>query len=104
MLGSQVPFSPIEFQPDETASALGLTEYEVDQLRAKVLRELETMLAARLGHEWHAELISKPMFRVSPFRFCRLKDSLNPQGASPANSSGYREASSRASPGRHEQP
>jgi DNA-directed RNA polymerase sigma subunit (sigma70/sigma32) len=47
-----------EFQLDEIASALDLTEYEVDQLRAKVMRELKTMLAARLGHEWHADLIS----------------------------------------------
>ena len=40
-----------QFQLDEIAAALGLTEYEVDQIRAKALRDLETMLAGRLGLE-----------------------------------------------------
>lgn len=42
------PTYQAQFQLDEIAAALGLTEYEVDQIRAKALRDLETMLAGRL--------------------------------------------------------
>jgi RNA polymerase sigma factor for flagellar operon FliA len=46
-------------QLDDIAAALDLTEYEVDQIRAKALRDLETMLAARLGLERHARNCEK---------------------------------------------
>jgi len=36
-------------QPTEIAASLGLTEYEIDLIRAQTVRSLETMLAAETG-------------------------------------------------------
>jgi RNA polymerase sigma factor (sigma-70 family) len=36
------------FQANEIAAALGLTEYEVDQMHSKALGAIQTMLATRL--------------------------------------------------------
>lgn len=38
-----------EFQLHEIAIALGLTEYETDQIRAEALEALQTMLVGQLG-------------------------------------------------------